>query len=152
MLDRAREELDAGLRELRDLARGIHPTVLSERGLHAALDALVQRAPAPVDLRVDLQEPLEAPIEAAAYFLVSEALTNVAKYAQANTASVTVAPQNGRLLVEVSDDGVGGADPTAGTGLRGLADRIAALDGTLEVESREGQGTTVRARIPLGDA
>ena len=150
LLDSAREELTQALDELRELARGIHPAVLTERGLEPALVAVAARSPVPVQLQMP-SERMPAPVEAAAYYLVSEALTNVAKYAHATTASVTVEQQNGRLLVEVRDDGVGGADPTAGTGLRGLADRIAALDGMLEVESRRGHGTTVRARIPLGD-
>jgi signal transduction histidine kinase len=108
---RAKEQLDYGLEELRELARGIHPTVLTDRGLQAALDALVQRAPMPVDLRAAVPEGLDAAIEAAAYFLVSEALTNAAKHARADTVSVDVASTDGALVVTIADDGVGGADP-----------------------------------------
>ena len=120
LLARAREQLTWGLSELRDLARGIHPTVLTERGLEAALAALVQRAPLPVDLSVELPDRLERTIEAAAYFLVSEALTNVAKHAQAETVSVDIASAHGTLEVKIADDGAGGADPANGSGLRGL--------------------------------
>jgi PAS domain S-box-containing protein len=150
LLDASGEELAQALNELRELARGIHPAVLTDRGLEAALEALAARAPAPVDIRVDLDARLPAPVEAAAYYVVSEALANVAKYAQAQAISVSVARENGVALVEVADDGVGGADPTQGSGLRGLADRVEALDGLLEVESASGKGTRIRARIPLG--
>ena len=141
VLARVRDQLDRGLGELRDLARGIHPTVLTERGLQAALNALVQRAAVPVDLRATVPEGLDRAIEAAAYFLVSEALTNVAKYAHAESVSVDVAPNDGTLVVTVADDGIGGADPTAGSGLRGLADRVNAVGGRLELDSVRGQGT-----------
>jgi signal transduction histidine kinase len=150
MLDGASAELDAALEELRELARGIHPAVLSDRGLDAALETLARRAPLPVELNRQAHERLPESIELAAYFVVSEALTNVAKYARASHATVNVARGNGRLLVEVADDGVGGADPTDGTGLRGLADRLAVIEGRLEVDSPPGGGTTVRARIPCG--
>ena len=148
MLDGASAELDAALEELRELARGIHPAVLSDRGLDAALETLARRAPLPVELNRDSYERLPEAIELAAYFVVSEALTNVAKYADASHAKVNVARRNGKLLVEVADDGVGGADPDQGTGLRGLADRLAVIEGRLEVESPPGAGTTIRARIP----
>jgi signal transduction histidine kinase len=148
MLDGASSELDAALEELRELARGIHPAVLSDRGLDAALETLARRAPLPVELNRDARERLPESIELAAYFVVSEALTNVAKYADATHAQVNVARRNGKLLVEVTDDGVGGADPDNGTGLRGLADRLAVIEGRLEVESPPGAGTTIRARIP----
>jgi PAS domain S-box-containing protein len=144
----AREELVLALDELRELARGIHPAVLTDRGLSYALEALVARAPIPVELEPP-QERLPAPVEAAAYYVVAESLTNVAKYARATSAVVQVARHDGRLVVTVSDDGVGGADPVRGTGLRGLADRLAALDGSLSVESPNGRGTSVRAEIPL---
>jgi signal transduction histidine kinase len=150
MLDGASEELDAALDELRELARGIHPAVLSDRGLEAALEALARRAPLPVELKQQAHERLPESIELAAYFVVSEALTNVAKYAEASQATVNVQRANGRLVVEVADDGVGGADPDNGTGLRGLADRLAVIEGRLEVESPPGRGTTIRARIPCG--
>ena len=148
MLDGASAELDAALEELRELARGIHPAVLSDRGLDAALETLARRAPLPVELNRDARERLPESIELAAYFVVSEALANVAKYADATHAQVNVARRNGKLLVEVTDDGVGGADPDNGTGLRGLADRLAVIEGRLEVDSPPGVGTTIRARIP----
>ncbi|MFL5966348.1 MAG: sensor histidine kinase, partial [Gaiellaceae bacterium] len=136
------------LEELRELARGIHPAILTDRGLDAALDALAARAPVPVELD---SPPTRLPpaVEAAAYYVVSEALANVAKYADATYVRVSVEQQNGSASVVVSDDGVGGADPSHGSGLRGLADRVAALDGKLHVESIPGKGTTVRADIPL---
>jgi signal transduction histidine kinase len=152
-LDRAQDELQTSLAELRELARGIHPAVLTDRGLEPALHALVARAPVPVTLEVEVEveaeERLPGPVESAAYFVVSEALANVAKYAQATTASVAVRRLNSRLTVEVADDGVGGADAAGGSGLRGLADRVAALDGTLSLESPEGRGTRLHADIPL---
>ena len=148
LLAGAGEELDAALEELRELARGIHPAVLSDRGLGTALETLASRAPVPVELAELPDERLPEAVELAAYFVVAEALTNVAKYANASHAMVGVARENGRVLVEVSDDGVGGANPENGTGLRGLADRLAVLEGRLEVDSERGRGTTVRARIP----
>jgi signal transduction histidine kinase len=149
-LDSALHELDQALDELRELARGIHPSVLSDRGLEAALDGLARRAPLPVELEQTPAERLPDRVESAAYFVVAEALTNVAKYAQATQASVNVRRQNGQVLVEVSDDGVGGADPATGSGLRGLLDRVSAVGGRLEVDSRPGEGTTIRASIPCG--
>jgi signal transduction histidine kinase len=150
LLDEAGAELDAALEELRELARGIHPAVLSDRGLDAALETLARRAPLPVELTRSEHDRLPEAIELAAYFVVAEALTNVAKYASATHAKVNVGQTNGRLLVEVADDGVGGADPANGTGLRGLADRLAVIEGRLEVNSPPGRGTTIRARIPCG--
>ena len=148
ILARAREQLDYGLGELRDLARGIHPAVLSERGLQAALGALVRRMPLPVELRVAVPGRLDRSIEVAAYFLVSEALTNVAKYAAADTITVDVASAAGTLVVTIADDGVGGADPDGGSGLRGLADRVNAVGGRLDISSESGQGTRLCARLP----
>jgi signal transduction histidine kinase len=148
MLDDARNELSQALEELRELARGIHPAVLTDRGLVPALEALADRAPVPVAFDALPEERLPADVEAAAYFVVAESLTNVAKYAAAHEAHVRVMRRNGHAVVEVADDGVGGARPTGGTGLRGLADRLAALDGVLEVSSPPGSGTTVRATIP----
>jgi PAS domain S-box-containing protein len=148
----AGEELAQALEELRELARGIHPAVLSDRGLPAALEALAGRAPTPVELELALGERLPLQVEAAAYYVVSEALANVAKYAQANAVTVSIARADGYALVEVTDDGVGGADAGRGSGLRGLADRVEALDGQLEVESPPGSGTRIRARIPLTSA
>jgi signal transduction histidine kinase len=147
-LARAREHLDHGLGELRDLARGIHPAVLTERGLEAAVIALIQRAPVPVDVEVEVPERLDGGIEAAAYFVVSEALTNVAKYAQADAASVQLRSVAGALHVTIADDGVGGADLARGSGLRGLADRVLAVGGVLEVTSPPGEGTRLCARLP----
>jgi signal transduction histidine kinase len=150
LLDRAQEELQTGLTELRELARGIHPAILTERGLAPALDGLVSRAPVPVTLQAETEERLPGPVESAAYFVVSEALTNVAKYARASHATVRVRRENGRVSVDVTDDGVGGADATRGSGLRGLADRVAALDGTLSLDSPPGDGTRLHAEIPCG--
>jgi PAS domain S-box-containing protein len=145
----AAEQLQQGLAELRDLAHGIHPAVLGEHGLAAALEGLVGRSPVPVELRV-ARERATPDVEAAIYFTVAEALTNVAKYAQATLARVHVDIADGALVAEVSDDGIGGATTEAGSGLRGLADRLDALDGTLSVESAPGAGTTIRACVPLG--
>jgi signal transduction histidine kinase len=148
LLATAGEELDSALAELRELARGIHPAVLTDRGLGTALETLASRAPVPVELAELPDERLPEAVELAAYFVVAEALTNVAKYANASHATVEVARENGRVVVEVADDGVGGADPEGGSGLRGLADRIAVLEGRLEIDSERGRGTTIRARIP----
>jgi signal transduction histidine kinase len=142
--------LQTGLTELRELARGIHPAILTERGLAPALDGLVSRAPVPVTLRAETEERLPGPVESAAYFVVSEALANVAKYARASHATVRIRRENGRVSVDVTDDGVGGADATRGSGLRGLADRVAALDGTLSLDSPPGDGTRLHAEIPCG--
>ncbi len=150
LLDGARDELTQALAELRELARGIHPAVLTDRGLRPALETLAARAPIPVDLEAT-DERFSPEAEAAAYYVVSETLTNVAKYAQASSARVEVAQTNGVLRVAVSDDGVGGADPAAGSGLRGLVDRVEVLDGKLTVESPVGGGTSVEAEIPLAD-
>jgi signal transduction histidine kinase len=149
MVAAAREELGLAIDELRDFARGLHPGLLSTRGLDAALGALATRASLPVEVRGRVNERLPEGVESATYFVVSEALTNVAKYAEAESALVTVARGNGALVVEVTDDGRGGADPSKGSGLSGLSDRVAALDGRFEVESAPGGGTTVRATIPL---
>ncbi len=147
-LESAREELAAALEELRELARGIHPAVLTDRGLAAAVESLARRSPVPVDVETPA-EPLPKPVEAAAYYVIAESLANVSKYAHASSAAVRVSRENGRALVEVVDDGVGGADPTGGSGLRGLADRVESLAGTLAVESPPGGGTRVSAEIPL---
>jgi PAS domain S-box-containing protein len=149
LLERLGEELQAASAELRELARGIHPAVLTERGLGAAIDALATRAPVPVEVVGVPEDRLPPSIEATAYFTVSEALTNVAKYAQASHAQVTLEAENGNLVVEVRDDGVGGARIDAGSGLTGLIDRVGAADGTLSVESPPGEGTLVRAVLPL---
>ena len=135
LLADAGEELSLALDELRELARGLHPAVLSDRGLRAAVEALASRAPVAVELAEMPDERLPAPVEAAAYYLIAEALTNVAKYAAATAVRVRVVAGAGSVTVEVTDDGVGGADPAGGSGLRGLADRVEALGGSLEVHS-----------------
>jgi signal transduction histidine kinase len=150
LLDGAGDELEAALEELRELARGIHPAVLSDRGLDTALETLARRAPVPVELQRVPSERLPEAVELAAYFVVAEALTNVAKYARASHATVDVERVNSKLVVQVADDGVGGADPEVGTGLRGLADRLAVIEGRLEIDSEPGQGTTITAKIPCG--
>ncbi|HTP23397.1 MAG TPA: sensor histidine kinase [Solirubrobacteraceae bacterium] len=149
LLAEAQAELQSALRELRELARGIHPAILTDGGLPAAVRSLVDRAPVPVTVDVpDGRYP--EPVESAAYFVVSEALANVAKHAHARSAAVSVMRDNGRLVVQVRDDGRGGADDQSGTGLRGLSDRVGALNGDLTVSSAPGAGTTVRAEIPCG--
>jgi PAS domain S-box-containing protein len=145
----AGEELALALRELRELARGLHPAVLTDRGLSAALEALAERSPLPVELEVELDGRLPGPVEAAVYYVVSEALVNVTKYAAATSATVRLAHGADGVVVEIADDGIGGADPSSGSGLRGLSDRVAALDGALEVESPVGEGTRILALIPL---
>jgi PAS domain S-box-containing protein len=150
LLAQASEELSLALEELRELARGIHPAVLTDRGLDAALESLAARAPLPVELTTP-ERRLPAPIEAAAYYVVSESIANVVKHAHASAAEVVVAAVDGTVTIEVADDGVGGAD-ARGSGLRGLADRVAVLDGSLRIEPREGGGTRVVAEIPLRSA
>jgi PAS domain S-box-containing protein len=148
-LDDVLAELQTGLAELRDLAHGLHPAVLSDRGLEHALPGLARRAAVPVELRVALPaERLPLSVEAAAYFTVCEALTNVAKYARASQAWVDVEGRDGHLDLEVRDDGVGGAAFDSGSGLQGLRDRVAAVNGTLDLVSRPGTGTILRARLP----
>jgi signal transduction histidine kinase len=149
-IDRARREIAASLGELREIARGIHPAVVSGHGLAVALEQLAARAPLPVELEVEIQERLPEPLEVAAYYVVSESLANVAKHAEAETARVAVIRQNGELVLEIVDDGIGGADSERGTGLRGLADRVESLDGRLRVWTPRGGGTRVRAEIPCG--
>jgi signal transduction histidine kinase len=147
-LTRAREQLDGGLGELRDLARGIHPSVLTDRGLAVALEGLVKRAPMAVDLRMDIPERLDPAIEAAGYFLVSEAITNAAKHAQADTVTVEVVVTGDTVLISVTDDGVGGAETGRGSGLGGLRDRVEAVGGRLEITSPPSEGTRLQARLP----
>src|SRR5215207_1402875 len=147
-VDELTEQLTAALAELRELARGIHPTILTERGLAPAIDALADRTAVPLVSRVAIDGRLPAPVEAAVYFLVAEALTNVARYAHASSARVDVRRQGDEVIVLVADDGVGGVDLAAGTGLRGLQDRVAALDGTMTIDSSVGAGTRLEARIP----
>ena len=149
-LEQARHQLARALDDLRELALGLHPRDLVDEGLEGALTGLAARSTVPVDLDV---APVAVPqaAEAAAYFLCSEALTNVAKYASASRVAISVARHNGHLAVDVADDGVGGADPARGSGLRGLADRVEALGGTLRVDSRPGGGTHLQAVIPVAD-
>jgi PAS domain S-box-containing protein len=144
----ASDQLAVALDELRELARGLHPAVLSERGLRAAVEVLAGQVPVPVEIADIPEERLPEPVEAAAYYLIAEALTNVTKYAQASAARVRVAASDASVVVEVSDDGVGGADTATGSGLRGLSDRVEALGGALEVVSPAGGGTSLRADIP----
>lgn len=147
-LDEARREIDLSLEELRDLARGIHPAVLTGRGLAVALESVAARAPVPVQLTVGIEERVSEPIEIAAYYVVTESLANIAKHAQATSASIEVARTSASLVVEIVDDGIGGADTDSGSGLRGLADRVEALGGRLSVSTPQDGGTCVRADIP----
>ncbi len=148
LLEESSAELQASLDELRELARGIHPAILSDRGLEPALRMLADRAPVPVSLVADVDD-LPPAVETAIYFIVAEGLTNVAKYARASEASVVVERlEAGGVVVEIRDDGVGGADVSSGSGLRGLADRVAAVDGRVELDSPPGRGTLLRASIP----
>ena len=147
-LEQASDEAKAALSELRELARGIHPQILTEAGLHAAIESLAVRTPATVSVDMDPDARFAPAVEAIAYFVVSESLANIAKYAEAGAVVVRAGWQDGVLTVEVADDGRGGADPHAGTGLRGLLDRVSAVDGTLEVVSPPGGGTRIVARIP----
>ena len=148
LLAHAGAELDAGLAELRELARGIHPAILTDRGLPAALTALARRTAVPVDLEAGVDERLSPAVESALYFTVSEALTNVDRYADASHATVRLVREDGAIAVEVCDDGVGGADAARGTGLRGIADRVGALNGSVEVVSPPAGGTKLRVTIP----
>jgi signal transduction histidine kinase len=147
-IDQARREITASLTELREIARGIHPAVVSGHGLAVALEQLAARAPVRVELQVDVDERLPEQLELAAYYVVAESLTNVAKHARARTARVDVLTDDDALVLEIVDDGVGGADSERGTGLRGLADRVEALNGRLRVWTPQGGGTRVKAEIP----
>jgi len=149
ILSGASVELALALEELRELARGIHPAVLTDRGLGPALESLADRTPLPISFDELPDDRLPPPIEAAAFYVVSEALTNVTKYAEASSVNVRVAQENGYAIVEVKDDGIGGADPQEGSGLRGLSDRVAALEGRLAIVSPPGAGTRIRAEIPF---
>ena len=150
-LDRSTADLKQAIAELRELARGIHPAILAEEGLPAAVEALADRAAVPVRVQANFDGRLAEPVEAVAYFVVAESIANVIKYSRACAARVDLSRSNGSLLVEVADDGVGGADVSAGTGLRGLADRVAAVRGVFCVDSPPGGGTMVRAEIPCDD-
>jgi PAS domain S-box-containing protein len=148
LVESAQVELALALEEIRELVRGLHPRLLSDRGLETALAGLAERALIPVEIAEAPAERLPPPVEAAAYYLVAEALANAAKHSQASQVTVRVSAQGGCTTVEVADDGVGGADPESGSGLRGLADRVAALGGTLAVTSDPGCGTSIRAELP----
>jgi signal transduction histidine kinase len=150
LVDQARSEIKLSLDELRDIAHGLHPAVVTGHGLQVALESLVARAPVPVALDVSVDGRLDEPIEVTAYYVVSESLANIGKHAQASRATVTAIRSDGELVVEVVDDGVGGADTEGGTGLRGLADRVEALEGRLRVWTPHGGGTRVRAELPCG--
>jgi signal transduction histidine kinase len=149
-VDLARKEIAQSLEELREVAHGLHPAGVSGHGLAVALESLAARAPVPVRLNVELEERVDEQLEVAAYYVVSESLANIGKHAQATTASIDVGRTDGRLVVEIVDDGVGGADSESGSGLRGLADRVEALDGRLRVWTPQGGGTRVRAELPCG--
>jgi signal transduction histidine kinase len=148
LIAEAHEESKKAMVELRDLARGIHPSVLTDRGLDAAVSALAERCPVPVDVDVALDRRPPPAAETAAYYVIAEALTNVGKHAGGTRASVRASYDDGKLVVEVADDGRGGARRAAGSGLEGLAQRVDALDGTLTVDSPAGVGTTIRAELP----
>ena len=148
LVDTARETLTAALTELRELARGMHPALLTDRGLQVAVEALAARTAVPVECDISVEERFTPAVEAAAYFVVAEALTNVAKYASATHARVSIGRDGDWLDVQVIDDGVGGADEAEGSGLSGLADRVAAVDGTFDISSPPGKGTVVCARVP----
>jgi signal transduction histidine kinase len=150
MVDSAHDEAKAALKEIRDLVRGINPFILQDRGLDAALSAIIARSPVPVELDVRIAERPPAAVESAAYFVVAEALTNVARHADATRANVAIARAGNRLVVEVRDDGRGGADASAGTGLQGLRDRVGALGGTMYVLSPVGGPTTITVELPCG--
>jgi len=147
-IDRARREVAASLEELREIARGIHPAVVTGHGLAVALEQLAAHAAVPIRLTVGVRGRLPEAVEVASYYVVAETLTNVGKYAHATTATVDVSRSPGLVVVEVKDDGIGGADTDRGSGLRGLADRVEALGGRLRVWSPVGGGTRVQAEIP----
>jgi signal transduction histidine kinase len=151
-LEEAAEEARAALTELRRLARGIHPAVVSEGGLVAALDSLAERSPVPTEVVGVPSQRLPAPVEVTAYYVVAEALANVAKHARATRVRVSVTRYDAGLRVEVTDDGIGGATRGAGSGLVGLSDRVAALDGRLQLDSPPGQGTRLWAEIPCASS
>jgi signal transduction histidine kinase len=148
LLVEAQAELSRALDELRELARGIHPAILSDRGLGPALEAIIARASLPVELTELPETRLPEPVEAAVYYVVAETITNIAKHAQAESATVSVRLAAGNAHVVIADNGIGGADPAGGSGLRGLADRVEALNGGLRVESPPGGGTRIEAQIP----
>jgi signal transduction histidine kinase len=147
-LAEAEEELRCALEDLRELAHGIHPAVLTDRGLEPALEGLATHSHLPVELNAHLPQRLPAPVEAAVYYVAAEGLTNIAKYAHATAAAVRLEESDGGVVLRISDNGSGGANPERGSGLRGLADRVEALGGRLELDSRPGHGTLLTAKIP----
>ena len=151
-LSRVAEELKGTIDDLREVSRGIHPAVLSEVGLGPALRTLVRRSAVPVDLEFGAEDRLPEPVEVAAYYVISEALTNTAKHARASHARVAVQQRDGVLWLSVGDDGVGGAEPARGSGLIGLRDRVEALGGSIQVTSRSGEGTVIAVELPLRPA
>jgi signal transduction histidine kinase len=148
-LDRISRELEAVHDDLRQLSHGLHPAILSRRGLAAALAALARTSPIPVDLESNIAERQPAPLEIGVYYVVSEALTNAAKHSGASEISIRVVAEGDRIRATISDDGVGGADRNAGSGLTGLIDRVAALGGKVEIDSRAAAGTTISAVVPI---
>ena len=149
-VDEARREIAVSLEELRTVARGLHPAVLTAHGLPVAVESLAATSAVPVRLEIALEHRVDEQAEVAAYYVISESLANVGKHARAASAAVSIAQENGDLVVEVRDDGVGGADTESGSGLRGLADRVEALGGRLQVWTPRGGGTKVRAQVPCG--
>ena len=148
LLDEATVELQAAVADVRGLARGVHPTILTDLGLAAAVDALAERSAIPISVDIpDTRFPES--VEATTYFVVAEAITNVTRYAGARSARVTTTVEGDRVVTTVTDDGRGGADPSRGSGLHGLADRVAAARGRLDVRSPQGGGTTVVVELPL---
>ncbi|MGZ4108100.1 MAG: sensor histidine kinase [Actinomycetota bacterium] len=151
-LEQISTELKGAIDELRELARGIHPAILTDEGLGAAVESLAARSSGRVTVQLGIEGRLPDPVEATAYFVVAESLANVAKYAQASSAFVNIGRENGYLRIRVADDGIGTADPSRGSGLRGLEDRVSAVGGTFLVDSRPGMGTRIQAEIPLETA
>lgn len=150
VIDEAHREAKEAIEELNNLVRGLHPAVLDDRGLDAALSGIAARAPLPVELTVDMERRPSPTVEAVAYFVVSEALANVAKHARAQRVSVRLRARRGLLRITVTDDGAGGADPSAGTGLAGLAQRVGSVDGTIRIDSPLGGPTVITVELPCG--
>ena len=150
LIEEAHDESKRAMQEIRNLARGIHPAVLTDRGLSAAVSAIAARSTIPVDLNIALDERLPDRVESGAYFIIAEALTNIARHSQAATASVSIRRFGELLLVDIEDNGVGGADARRGTGLAGIQDRVTALEGRMIVESQTGQGTLIHVELPCG--
>jgi signal transduction histidine kinase len=150
LVEEARQDARLAIGEIRDLTRGLHPPVLTDRGLDAALSAVAARQPMPVTVDVQVSPRPPITVEAIAYFVVTETLTNVTKHAEATRAEVTIRRAHDRLWIRVSDDGRGGADPARGTGLSGLADRVSGVDGTLRVSSPVGGPTVIEVELACG--